>query len=67
MLPLPSRTLCHTSSKVLRPARSATLRAVLTPLENRVAVVTGGSRGIGRGIATALARHGARVLIAARG
>ena len=40
---------------------------MLTPLENRVAVVTGGSRGIGRGIATALARHGARVLIAARG
>jgi NAD(P)-dependent dehydrogenase (short-subunit alcohol dehydrogenase family) len=40
---------------------------VLTPLESRVAVVSGGSRGIGRGIATALARHGARVLIAARG
>ena len=35
-------------------------------LENKVAVVTGGSRGIGFAIAEALARHGARVAIGSR-
>jgi NAD(P)-dependent dehydrogenase (short-subunit alcohol dehydrogenase family) len=35
-------------------------------LENRVAVVTGGSRGIGYSIAEALVRHGARVVIGSR-
>jgi 3-oxoacyl-[acyl-carrier protein] reductase len=35
-------------------------------LRNRVAVVTGGSRGIGRGIAVRLAQQGARVAIAYR-
>ena len=35
-------------------------------LRNRVALVTGGSRGIGRGVATRLAKDGARVAIAYR-
>ena len=35
-------------------------------LENKVAVVTGGSRGIGFAIAEALVRHGARVVIGSR-
>lgn len=39
----------------------------LFSLEGRTAVVTGGSSGIGRGIATALARAGAAVVIVARG
>ena len=35
-------------------------------LEGRLAVVTGATRGVGRGVALELARHGARVFITAR-
>ena len=36
-------------------------------LEGKVAIVTGGSKGIGRAIALAFAEHGADVAIASRG
>jgi len=39
---------------------------VFTPLDGRTAIVTGGSKGIGKGIARVLARSGADVLLAAR-
>jgi len=38
----------------------------LFDLNDKVAVITGGNGGIGRGIAEAMAQHGARVVIAAR-
>lgn len=37
------------------------------PIEGRVAIVTGGGQGVGQGIAAALARGGANVVIAQRG
>jgi 3-oxoacyl-[acyl-carrier protein] reductase len=39
---------------------------VFTPLKGRSVIVTGGSKGIGKGIARAFVREGANVLIAAR-
>ncbi|MGH8862493.1 MAG: SDR family NAD(P)-dependent oxidoreductase, partial [Jatrophihabitantaceae bacterium] len=40
--------------------------ALLPDLAGRVAVITGGNSGIGRAAATALAEHGARVVLACR-
>ncbi|HEY1153222.1 MAG TPA: SDR family NAD(P)-dependent oxidoreductase, partial [Pseudolabrys sp.] len=57
------------SLKYFRQAhRAATARAIetMTRLEGRHALVTGGSRGIGRAIAAALTRAGATVTVTAR-
>ena len=43
-----------------------TIQSDLFDLSNKVAVVTGSSKGIGRSIATAMAEHGARVVISSR-
>ncbi len=40
---------------------------MLTSVKNRSVIVTGSSKGIGKGIAKVFAKHGARVLIVARG
>ena len=41
-------------------------RTVLTSIEGRSVIVTGASKGIGKGIARVFAGQGARVLLAAR-
>jgi dehydrogenase/reductase SDR family member 1 len=39
---------------------------MMRTLENRIAVVTGGTRGVGRGIASELASRGAQVFVTGR-
>jgi 3-oxoacyl-[acyl-carrier protein] reductase len=39
---------------------------MLTSIANRSVIVTGGSKGIGKGIATVFARHGGKVLVVSR-
>ena len=44
-------------------SQAASMRDTLFDLTGKVAIVTGGGRGIGRGMAEGLARHGARVVL----
>lgn len=40
---------------------------MLTPIKNRTVIVTGASKGIGKGIATVFAEQGAHIMVVARG
>ena len=55
------------SPKRVRPHSPATPSAVLRPLAGRTAVVTGSTRGIGEGIARALAEAGCNLVLNGRG
>ena len=66
-MPGPPSDASHGDPSHLEPSRRAAYLDELFSLAGRVALVTGGSSGIGQGMATALALAGAQVVLLARG
>ena len=69
MLCSPGRAGCHSRRRLSRDSPrelSSFIFLAMSDLHGQVAVVTGATFGVGRGIATVLAEHGARVFVTGR-
>src|SRR5438552_13548644 len=53
----------HSSSSIRRLSKRQRMRGTMSKLNNKVAIVTGASKGIGAGIAKGLAAEGAAVVV----